>query len=85
MIYEKAIQERTRLETELNNFKTQFKTYPEGKLICSHSGKYPKYYISDGHSKTYIPAQNKELAEVLAIKKYLSTLITDHPHLNINN
>ena len=80
MIYEKALNERTRLETELNKLKTQLKAYPEGKLICSHSGKYPKYYVSDGHTKTYIPAQNKELAEALAIKKYISTLITDYTH-----
>ena len=42
---------------------------PEGKLICSHSGNSCKWYISDGHKKTYIPRVNRSLAEKLAEKK----------------
>lgn len=80
MIYERALEERTRLEAELNMLKKQLETYPEGKLICSHSGKYPKYYVSDGHTKTYIPTENREFAESLATKKYISSLIDDYAH-----
>lgn len=80
MIYERALEERTRLETELKKLNSQLETYPEGKLISSHSGKYPKYYVSDGHTKTYIPTENKKLAEALAAKKYISSLIEDYTH-----
>lgn len=80
MIYERALEERTRLETELKKLKKQFETYPDGKLICSHSGKYPKYYVSDGHTKTYISSKDRDLAESLALKKYISSLIEDYTH-----
>lgn len=46
---------------------------PEGKLICCKDS----WYRSDGHKKTYIKKKDKELAEILAIKKYLSTLLED--------
>ncbi len=80
MIYERALEERTRLEAELKKLKMQLDDYPEGKLICSHSGKYPKYYISDGHNKTYISSKDRDLAESLAMKKYISSLIDDYTH-----
>lgn len=50
---------------------------PPGKLICSQNGEYQKWYQSDGHKKVYIPKANKQLAEQLAAKKYLSSLLED--------
>ena len=55
-------------------------TYPEGKLICCHHGKYCKWYRSNGHTKTYIPKSNKALAEKLAVKKYLTSTLDDLIH-----
>lgn len=46
---------------------------PEGKLICCKDC----WYQSDGHKKIYIKKKDKELAEKLAIKKYLSALLED--------
>lgn len=45
---------------------------PEGKIIFSHTGKYCKWYQSDGKNKTYIPKKKRYLAEQLALKKYLT-------------
>lgn len=50
---------------------------PNGTLICAHDKKYLKWYKSDGHVKTYIPKKNRQLAEQLALKKYVSLLIDD--------
>ena len=50
---------------------------PPGKLICSQNGKYQKWYQSDGQRKTYIPKANRQLAETLAVKKYLTFLLAD--------
>lgn len=50
---------------------------PPGKLICVQNGKYFKWFQSDGHIKTYIPKENRQLAEKLAIKKYLSLQLED--------
>lgn len=80
MIYEKALSERLRLEKEIANLQWQISNLPNGKLICSHSGKYKKYYASDGHNKTYISAKEHSFAEQLAIKKYLTALLDDYTH-----
>lgn len=87
MIYERALEERKRLESEIQKLQTQLKDYPDGKLICTHSGKYPKYYVSDGHTKTYIKQNQLSLAENLATKKYISALIKDYTHelMSINH
>lgn len=50
---------------------------PSGKLVCAKNGRYQKWYHSDGHQKVYIPKENRQLAEKLAIKKYLLLLLDD--------
>lgn len=78
MIYERALAERDRLEREVKKLKKELKKYPEGKLVYSSSGKYVKYYISDGHDKEYIPANQREIAEEMAMKRYITTLIDEY-------
>jgi len=46
---------------------------PEGKLICCGDN----FYQSDGHHKSYIKKKDSVLAEKLATKKYLTTLLED--------
>lgn len=50
---------------------------PEGKLICCHQGSGCKWYLSDGHKKTYVPKKNASLAIQLARKKYLELRLSD--------
>lgn len=77
MLYERMLKEQKRLEHEIQSIQSQLQLLPDGKLICARNqGRY-KWYISDGHTKIYIPKKNKHLAEQLAIKKYLSTLQND--------
>lgn len=76
-IHERMEAEHLRLDNQINSIKTQLKHLPPGKLICSHTGKYSKWYQSDGHTKSYITKEKRELAEALAIKKYLSLLLED--------
>ncbi len=52
-------------------------TLPPGKLICAQNGTSQKWYHSNGHTKVYIPKKNRNFAEQLAIKKYLSLLLED--------
>lgn len=65
------------LENEIHYLKKELKTCPDGKLICSKTGKYTKWYHSDGHEKTYIPKNEQAFAEKLAAKKYLSHLLEE--------
>lgn len=76
-IYEKMKHEQMMLDKKISSVKERLKHLPSGKLICSQNGEYQKWYQSDGHKKTYIPKSNKQLAEKLAIKKYLSLLLED--------
>lgn len=41
------------------------------KLICTRCGNRTKWYRSDGHTKTYIPKDQKPYASQLAIRRYL--------------
>ena len=56
---------------QILQMQNQLNELPEGKLLISREGKYVKWYVSDGHTKTYIPKKNRLLAEQLAQKKYL--------------
>ena len=72
MLYSRMLNERNRLEEEINSLDQLINNLPPGNLFFSHNGKYIKWYQSDGHQKTYISRKNLELAQQLAIKKYLS-------------
>lgn len=65
------LSEYQHLEDKIELLQAQLKYLPDGKLICSHNHGRCKWYRSDGHKKTYIPKENRELAEQLAAKKYL--------------
>lgn len=69
--------EKSKLDKQIHFIKGQLKNMPPGKLVCSHTGKYAKWFVSDGHTKKYIPKANRKLAEQLAVKKYLSLQLED--------
>lgn len=72
MLYKKLCFYRQRLEQKITSIRDQLEKMPEGKLICTHTGNYFKWYQSDGQTSTYIPKKNRKLAEQLAVKKYLT-------------
>ena len=72
MIYKKMCSRLQRLEQEITSIQHQLEMMPQGKLVCTHTGSYTKWYQSDGKTSTYIPKKKKELAERLAVKKYLT-------------
>ncbi len=71
MIYEKILKERKRLEKQVEELQSQIDDLPEGKLICASNRKWQKWYISDGHTSTYLPKKERKTAEKLALKKLL--------------
>lgn len=80
MLYARISNERQRLQQQIDSLEHSLAALPDGKLICSHNGKYYKWYQSDGISKTYIPKSNRTLAEQLAVKKYLSCVLDELSH-----
>ncbi len=72
MIYEHALKEKKKLDQQINLLQRKINQLPKGKIICTHFGKYTKWYQSDGKTQIYIPKKERRLAEQLALKKYLS-------------
>ena len=71
MLYEHALKERKKIEQKIKSLKKKLEKLPDGKLFVSLSGKYTKWFLSDGKNQTYLPKQERRLAEKLALKKYL--------------
>ena len=64
MIYEHALKEKKKLDQQINLLQRKINQLPDGKIICTHFGKYTKWYHSDGHHPTYLPKEklDKRLA-----------------------
>lgn len=77
MFCEQIKKKLDQINKTLETLQTQVLSLPDGKLICGRSGKYYKWYRSDGHEKIYIPKKQQALAEKLALKKYLKAEIAD--------
>ena len=80
VIYERMLKKRQQLEHQICKIKNRLQKLPEGKLVCNLNGANSKWFRSDGHNKVYIPKSDRQLAEKLAIKKYLSSLLEDLLH-----
>lgn len=71
-LYEKLQKETLTLDKKIKKIKQDLKRLPDGNLVCCLSqDKYIKWYNQVKGIKEYIPKSKRELAEQLAIKKYL--------------
>ena len=66
--YETMLLQQKQLQQKLTDIQKQLQQLPEGKLICTRCGNRTKWYRSDGHTKTYIPKDQKPYASQLAIR-----------------
>ena len=69
--YETMLLQQKQLQQKLTDIQKQLQQLPEGKLICTRCGNRTKWYRSGGHTKTYIPKDQKPYASQLAIRRYL--------------
>ena len=77
LFFSDFIHTRTDLTQKISDIQQQLNQLPHGKLIISHNGENIKWYSSDGHSKKYIPKSDRALAEQLALRKYLTSLLEE--------
>ena len=77
MQHEKILHEKQQLEKKISAIQKQLEALPQGKLLCAGNNGYVKWYHSDGHTNTYISKKDRQLAEKLATKKYLTLLEKD--------
>ena len=74
-LYDRIKKEKIRLEQKIETILKQLKTFPRGELQFVRDGERHRWYLKDGEKKTYISRKNIALAEKLAAKKYLFTLL----------
>lgn len=74
------LSESKRLDEQIKSLESTISEFPAGKIFCTRNGSRYKWYRSDGHNQIYIPKKNRQLAEQLAAKKYLSLLSEDLLH-----
>lgn len=77
MLYRQAKKEYEIISEQICSLKNQLETFPPGKLICCNHKTHTKWYHKYQGQKVYIPKSNQELAEQLAQKRYLSSLLQD--------
>lgn len=65
------------IETEINTLRKELATLPAGKLTYERTGKYVKWFCSDGKISEYIPQKEKKLIQGLARRKYILAKIDD--------
>lgn len=77
MLYERAKAEYNNLCNRISCIQNELNTLPSSKLVCCTHKNSSKWYQKEDHGRTYIPKSNRPLAERLAKKKYLSSLLQD--------
>ena len=80
MLYEQILIKKEQLEKQIDNIHSQLKTLPEGKLVCCHTNNHYKWYNYSSNGRIYIPKKQQDLAEKLALKKYLILLLKEISH-----
>ena len=77
MLYERAKKEYETLMEQICLIQSQLETLPPGKLICCNHNSYTKWYHKYQDHRAYIPKSNRQLAQQLAHKNYLKSLLHD--------
>ena len=54
---------------QILQMQNQLNELPKGKLLISRKGKYVKWYVSDGHTKTYIPKKKPAISRATGPEK----------------
>lgn len=58
--------------SQIKSLEKMIADLPSGKLLCIRNGAYVKWFQSDDTTRTYIPKQNRSLAQLLALRNYYS-------------
>lgn len=79
-IFERMLSELKRIDEEITKLQLQLQDLSPGKLIITKNAKQYKWYINDGNNLTYLPKSQRNVAEELAKRKYLTLLLKDLIH-----
>ena len=80
MLYERIHTESQRLQQELDSLKQKILNLPEGKFYLTRNQNRFKWFRTIGQNHMYIHKKDRNLAEQLAMKKYLLSRFEDLSH-----
>ena len=68
--YNDVKERKEEIERELAKIYGFEKKYPKGELLCARNDSRYKWYLKEQGKTSYLPKNKRELAEMLATKKY---------------
>ena len=74
-LYERIEKEYKSLKIKIDTIQKQLKQMPKGEIQCVQDGEFQRWYLKESGKRIYISKKKRTLAEKLAEKKYLSTLL----------
>ena len=77
--YEQMVIRSQKLNEEIMKQEQEIRTLPEGDFYCTRNRRWYKWFqsLGDGELPNYIPKSNRDFAEQLAYKKYLTLQLED--------
>lgn len=77
MLYDLICNESETIDQQIIILKKQIETLPEGTIFCRKNGEYYKWFHKTEKKTTYLGKEHKDIAEQLAMKKYLTLQVDD--------
>lgn len=77
MIHKQITKKNEDITSKMNELKTTLKNFPAERLLCNPNGSYTQWHITDGHTIKYLPKKERNLAQKLAYKEYLTCQLQD--------
>ncbi len=74
-MYNRICKIRGKVQLEIEKLQAELQNYPKGNFVCCRDKKYYKWYNCYKGNKIYISKKNRPLAEKLAVKKYLTSIL----------
>ena len=68
--YDAVKKRKEEVESELEKISTYEKKCPRGELLCAKNSSRYKWYLKEENQTSYLSKNKRELAEMLAVKKY---------------
>lgn len=68
--YDAVKKRKEEIESELAKIRGYEKKYPEGELLCAKNSSRYKWYLKEENQILYLSKNKRNLAEILAVKKY---------------
>ena len=78
MFYQKMLIEQKKLDTKILTLQRKLAKLPKGSLVCTKNRTYFKWYHLLENKLSYIPKKQRDFAQQLALKKYLSLQLKNY-------